>query len=149
VNSPPGITISTGDQSIARELESKLLASLREELPQSENSAIVLQANHTCGTLIGGLTGGISYGWLLVKVLWVSEAQRGRGLGRALLETAEAHAIKAGCHGAWLDTSNPTAKRFYERLEYEIFGQLNNSNDQTPSGHVRWFMRKALPLARE
>jgi len=43
-----------------------------------------------------------------------------------------------------LDTSNPTAKHFYSKLGYEVFGKLENLDEQFPSGHCRWFMKKAL-----
>jgi GNAT superfamily N-acetyltransferase len=39
-----------------------------------------------------------------VEPLWVSDAWRHRGIGRALLAQAEAHAVAQESHSAWLDT---------------------------------------------
>ena len=61
-----------------------------------------------------------------------------------MMARAEAKARAVGCHGAWLDTSNPEAMRFYAKLGYKPFGQLGNTPGQSPAGHRRWFMQKAL-----
>lgn len=138
------VTIAEGDPKVADTIETELLRSLRATLPQSENQGFVLSAKSTGGELAGGLTGSTSYGWLLIKSLWVAEAQRGKGLGRTLMDKAENKARDLGCHGAWLDTSSPDAMRFYRRLGYETFGQLANATGQPPETHRRWFMSKRL-----
>ncbi|WP_299615756.1 GNAT family N-acetyltransferase [Pelagibius sp.] len=130
--------------SVAETVETELLKALHAAQPQAENASFVLAARDPQGALVGGLTGTTSYGWLLVKTLWVDETQRGQGLGRALMDRAEERARQARCHGAWLDTSNPDAMAFYARLGYELFGELANTNGQQPTGHRRWFMRKTL-----
>jgi GNAT superfamily N-acetyltransferase len=68
----------------------------------------------------------------------VSEALRGRGVGRDLMAAAERHALEAGCRAVWLDTFQ--AHDFYLGLGYEAFGVL----DDYPAGQQRTFMRKAL-----
>jgi len=138
------VTIADDDPQLAGTIETKLLRSLRATLPQSDNQGFVLSAKSEDGNLVGGLTASASYGWLLVKTLWVAESQRGNGLGRALMAEAETKARDLGCHGAWLDTSSPDAMRFYQRLGYETFGQLSNATGQAPETHRRWFMKKAL-----
>ena len=138
------ITIVEDDPKLAGTIEAELLRSLRATLPQSDNQGFVLSARSERGELLGGLTASTSYGWLLVKNVWVAEAQRGKSLGRALMEKAETKARDLGCHGAWLDTSNPDAMLFYQRLGYETFGQLSNATGQTPETHRRWFMKKVL-----
>ncbi|KTS75405.1 acetyltransferase [Pseudomonas oryzihabitans] len=92
------------------------------------------------GTPLGGLWGYTSYGWLYVQLLALDEAVRGQGAGRELLLRAEAEAISRGCHGAWLDTHEFQARGFYERLGYELFGELADY----PPGFARYFLRKAL-----
>ena len=138
------VTIAEDDAEVAGRIEAELLRALRETLPQSNNDAFVLSARSKAGNLVGGLTASASYGWLLVKTLWVAQAQRSKGLGRALMDKAETKARDLGCQGAWLDTSSPDAMRFYQRLGYETFGQLSNAPGQTPETHRRWFMKKAL-----
>jgi len=138
------IVILEDDLEAARQIETELLKSLRATLEQSENLSFVLSARDPHGALAGGLTAFASYGWLLVKTLWVSDDFRNHGLGRSLMARAEKKAKALGCHSVWLDTSNPDAMRFYAKLGYETFGQLANSEEQHPSGHRRWFMKKQL-----
>lgn len=138
------ITIEDDDADTGACIEAELLHALRDALPQAENTSFVLSARDQAGALIGGLTASTSYGWLLIKTLWVTEAFRHRGLGRRFMVLAEEKARSAGCHGAWLDTSNPDAMRFYEKLGYARFGQLANRKEQPPAGHRRWFMEKRL-----
>ena len=140
-----GITIRNDDLDIGLKIEAELLRSLRKDLPQADNTSFVLTAKNPQDELVGGLIASASYGWLLVKSIWVSEAYRNRSLGRALLERAEEKAKRAGCHGAWLDTSNPAARKFYSKFGYEVFGELSNAKGQYPANHRRWFMKKALP----
>lgn len=95
------------------------------------------------GEALGGLWGYTGYGWLTVQLLAVGEAVRGQGAGRELLLRAEAEAISRGCHGAWLDTHEFQARGFYERLGYELFGELADY----PPGFARYFLRKTLTPA--
>ncbi|MEM7444813.1 MAG: GNAT family N-acetyltransferase [Pseudomonadota bacterium] len=138
------VAIAEEDDGAAELIEAELLKSLRLELPQSTNTSFVLTARDSEENLVGGLTASTSYGWLLVKTLWVKPSHRGKGLGQDLMAQAEAKALAAGCHGAWLDTSSPKARQFYERQGYEPFGQLSNEPGRAPEGHRRWFMQKAL-----
>lgn len=138
------IQVLEGNDVVARELESELLKSLGEVLLQSSNSSFVLAIRDPSNNLIGGLTASTSYGWLLVKILWVKDEYRGAGLGRSLMKHAEIKWIELGCHHIWLDTSNPQAMSFYQSLDYETFAQLSNAPDQYPPSHCRWFMKKSL-----
>jgi GNAT superfamily N-acetyltransferase len=92
------------------------------------------------GRLIGGLTADTVWGWLQVKLLWVTSEHRGKGYGAELLTAAEDEARRRGCHHALLDTFDFQARGLYELLGYEVFGTL----DDFPRGHRRFFMRKAL-----
>ncbi|MEO1250227.1 MAG: GNAT family N-acetyltransferase [Pseudomonadota bacterium] len=139
-----GVTIAEGDPNDAAAIEGELLRSLRSALPQSENTSIVLIIDNGSDGLVGGLTASTSYGWMLVKTLWIAESERGKGYARALMRNAEERARALGCHGAWLDTSNPAARRFYAQLGYQSFGQLENADGQHPPSHRRWFMKKHL-----
>ena len=85
------------------------------------------------------LAGETYCGWLFIKYLWVSDALRGKGIGRGLMRRAEALARERGCHSAWLDTFSFQSRRFYEKLGYEEFGRLDYRPD-----HQRHFMRKRL-----
>lgn len=136
------ITIAEDDVSISQRIDVELTKALRGGLPQAENTSFALSARDTEGKLVGGVMASTSYGWMLVKMLWIAEAHRGRGLGRDLMEQAEERARQIGCHGAWLDTSSPEAMRFYAGLGYVPFGELANAAGQHPETHSRWFMKK-------
>ncbi|MEM8569368.1 MAG: GNAT family N-acetyltransferase [Pseudomonadota bacterium] len=129
---------------VAKEIEENLLASLAEVNTQSTNATIVLSRRSPIGKLVAGVSGATSYGWFLVKLLWVHEDQRGTGIGRTLMLEAEEQARALSCHGAWLDTSNREARAFYLHLGYSDFGLLSNAPDHEPAGHCRWFMKKSL-----
>jgi GNAT superfamily N-acetyltransferase len=91
--------------------------------------------------IVAGLAGETYGGWLFVKLLWVRDDLRARGIGRELMVQAEKRAIERGCHAAWLDTFSFQARDFYEKLGYEEFGAL----DYAPR-HKRYFMKKRLVL---
>ena len=86
-----------------------------------------------------------SYGWLLVKMLWVDSAWRRTRVRTRLMAAVEEKGREIGCHAAWLDTSSAEARAFYLRLGYTVFGTLENEGGDVPAGHTRWFMRKRLP----
>lgn len=129
---------------VSKEIEENLLASLAVLNAQSVNSTIVLSKRDTAGSLLAGVSGSTSYGWFLVKLLWVHEELRGSGVGKTLMLETEQRAKFLGCHGVWLDTSNQEAREFYLRLGYSDFGVLSNTQGSEPVGHRRWFMKKSL-----
>ncbi|HEV7434791.1 MAG TPA: GNAT family N-acetyltransferase [Pseudorhizobium sp.] len=91
----------------------------------------------------GGLIAQLYWDWMHVEILAVPERWRGRGLGRALLERAEAAAAAEGCTGAWVDTYSFQSPGFYERMGYGAFGRLPNY----PAGEERIFFAKQLTAA--
>ena len=138
------ITLESDTGEFVSEIERSLLASLGSAAPRGDYAPIAVLARDKGGALLGGLIGSTSYGWLLIKMLWVTEAARGCGLGTRLMATAEAAALARGCHGAWLDTSSGRARGFYEGLGYQPFGALENAVGEHPEGHRRSFLRKRL-----
>jgi GNAT superfamily N-acetyltransferase len=95
------------------------------------------------GGVVGGLVGISYYDWLIVEMLYVPEALRGRGLGARLMAAAEAVAAARGCRGVWLDTGSPQALRFYGWLGYAVFATLPDQ----PLGHPRHFLAREAPRA--
>jgi GNAT superfamily N-acetyltransferase len=95
-------------------------------------------ARNVSGALQAGVMGTMSWTWLFIEAVWVSDTLRGQGVGRQLMAKAEAHARAHGCHSVWLDTFQ--AREFYLALGYEAFGAL----DDYPAGQTRAFMRKRL-----
>lgn len=93
------------------------------------------------GKVVAGLNGHSDWGWLFVKLLWVSEKYRNSGLGRKLMMSAEAEAKRRKCQAIWLDTFAFQAPKFYEKLGYRKFGELIDY----PKGYKRYFYTKKLP----
>jgi ribosomal protein S18 acetylase RimI-like enzyme len=92
------------------------------------------------GKVCGGVLGESGWDWLHIHILWVAEAERCQGYGRALLARAEAEARERGCRGVHLDTHEFQAPAFYQRHGYEVFGVL----DDYPVGARRYFLTKTL-----
>lgn len=132
------------DLQFANVLEAKPRQELRDASKQGENTSFSLQLGSSDGALLGGLSASTSYGWLLIKVIFVEPSARGHWYGRGLLEDAIKRAKGLGCHSVWLDTSNPLAHRFYLKQGFETFGSLSNESDCAPSRHQRWFMKRAI-----
>ncbi|OCJ09378.1 acetyltransferase [Rhizobium sp. AC44/96] len=98
----------------------------------------VLVRDRAGGDVIGGLYAMDGYGWAFIKFLVVPEGYRGAGLGTRLMAEAEAIARQRGYLGVWLDTFEFQAKPFYEKLGYEVFGQLEGG----PGAFARYFFKK-------
>ena len=92
------------------------------------------------GTLVGGLVGATYWQWLYVDIFWIHESYRGGGYGRSLITAAEQEAIKRGCQYVYLDTFSFQAPEFYQKLGYDVFGELADF----PTGHTRFFLQKDL-----
>lgn len=94
------------------------------------------------GAITGGLSGETSRGWLFIRLLYVPEEWRGRGLGLRLLEMAEAEARRRGCTGMQIDTMSPEALRLYQRFGFAIAGEMP---DLTGGLTLTW-LTKRLPF---
>ena len=70
------------------------------------------------GTIVAGVSGYTWGGCCYVTHLWVSEPLRSRGLGRDLLEAAEAHAKARACRIVLLSSHSFQAPGFYEKMGY-------------------------------
>jgi GNAT superfamily N-acetyltransferase len=95
--------------------------------------------------IVAGLYGHTGLGWLYIDVLWVEQKLRSKGVGRQLLEAAESEALNRGCHDVYLYTYSFQKPIFYEKLGYQIFGQLDNF----PNEHTKYFMKKTLTKRSE
>lgn len=105
-----------------------------------QHRPLAVFARADSGHVVGGLVGDTVWGWLHVRQLWVTAAERGKGYGKALLRVAEDEAMRQGCRHAWLDTFDFQAREFYQRLGYAVFGSLADF----PHQHVRFFMTRVL-----
>ena len=100
----------------------------------------VFERDASNGDVVAGLYGFTWGDWLEIKLVWVRPDHRGRGLGRRLVETAEAEARARGCHSAWLDSYSFQAPGMYEKLGYRAFGRLQHY----PDAAERVFLTRSL-----
>lgn len=93
------------------------------------------------GVVIGGLLGGIgSWNGFEIRILWVKEAHRGKGIGSQLLQYAENEARQKGATIAMLDTFSFQAEAFYLKHGYKAVGEIKDF----PQGHRRIYFSKLL-----
>jgi [ribosomal protein S18]-alanine N-acetyltransferase len=81
-----------------------------------------------------------------IRSVAVREDWRGRGLGSRLIAFAESRIFLDHPNVFLLVSSfNTRAKALYERLDYEVIGELR---DYAVRGHSEWLLRKSIsPLA--
>ena len=94
------------------------------------------------GKIIGGINGESYWGRLHVANLWVWEVFRSQGVGRQLVELAEAIALERRCLGVDLDTMSFHAPGFYEKLGYRRVGVVGNYR----GGYQRYYYSKELEV---
>lgn len=87
---------------------------------------VTVCARDVDGALLGGAVGGTFLDWLWVEVLWVSESERGNGLGTRILEAFEAEGKRLGATRCLLDTMAYQAEGFYLERGYKEFGRIPN-----------------------
>lgn len=92
------------------------------------------------GEVAAGLTADIVWGAMYIDILWVNENLRGQGIGTQLMQRAEAAARQMGLNFVWLGTFSFQALGFYEKIGYEIIGQVGNY----PPGYAYYTLRKDL-----
>jgi GNAT superfamily N-acetyltransferase len=123
---------------------SAILAQLRDynhaRAGATEVMPLAVLLHNERGDVVGGLHAVSAYDWLIVELVFVPDAMRGRGVGSALLARAEEIARARSCTGVWLDTFSFQARGFYERLGYQLFGTIEDH----PAGAERYFLKKML-----
>lgn len=95
------------------------------------------------GIEIGGILAGIGY-WkgLEIKILWVKEEYRKKGIGTQILKHTERVAVEKGAKISMLDTFDFQAEEFYLKNGYKPIGELKGF----PEGHRRIYFSKQLAV---
>lgn len=94
------------------------------------------------GIIRAGLCGYTWGGCCYVSYLWIEQAERGRGLGAALLLAAEEHAKAKGCVVMFVTSHSFQAPGFYERMGYERLAVVHDH----PVGHASVFLARRLDV---
>jgi GNAT superfamily N-acetyltransferase len=97
------------------------------------------------GALVAGVDGFTWGGYAHVELLWVSAPFRCQGLGRRLLEAAEAEARERGCTSIVLSSHEFQAPGFYARYGYDLVGETGD----TPTGYRVFHFQKRLAAEGE
>lgn len=95
------------------------------------------------GTVVGGIRAACYWNTLHVELLWLSEALRGRGAGRALMARAEEFAREKGFGLALVETTSWQARPFYEKCGYACIATIPDR----PRGHTSYTLTKRLDAA--
>lgn len=101
-------------------IEYNLSKLLDEEKNSDKDISFILRDK--AGTILGGLTGKISWHNLHIDFLWVDDSLRGKGYGKELLESAEIFAKENKCKLILLHTFSFQAPGFYQKYGYQIVG---------------------------
>ena len=101
---------------------------------------LAVRLTDDAGAVIAGGVGKTFGLWLLIDVIWVSEANRGQDLGTKVLKALEDAARTRGCAHALLDTLGFQARPFYERFGYNV----RWTQEHYPRDGHKFFMTKDL-----
>lgn len=99
-----------------------------------------VMARDAAGVLQGGIRATCYWNTLHIELLWLSEDVRGSGIGRKLIDQAEAFAIENKCENAFVETTSWQAKPFYEKNGYRLMATLHDR----PKGHSTHYLSKLL-----
>ena len=109
------------------------------DLPsEDEDQLVAVYLRRDDGTIGGGVEANIYWDGVEIELLWVSEELRGAGFGTRLMQEVEQQAKDKGAGIAFLKTGE--ARKFYEKLGYEVFGIL----EDRPIGTKLYYMKKRL-----
>lgn len=133
----PGLNVEATE---CAELAARLGAEIAARFGPREEAPLSITMRDGAGALLGGLNGVTHWRWLYIRHLWVAESQRGRGLARRLMESAERAALSRGAIGAYIDTFDPRVAGFYERIGFSRIGEIADF----PLGGRRIYLSKRL-----
>ena len=92
------------------------------------------------GVMYAGICGHTWGGTCEIKLLWMDEAYRRRGLGSRLLRAAEEEARRRGCTQMLLSTHSFQAPLFYRSHGFRELVRI----DDYPRGHASIILMKSL-----
>ncbi len=121
-------------------LEERLYEFNRAATGRDDGEGLAFVLREEAGRTIGAAAG---YSWAGVSELrqmWVDEAFRGRGYGRALVEAFVAEAERRGVKRIWVASYDFQAPGLYERFGFVRMAEFEG----WPEGHVNVLLCKML-----
>jgi ribosomal protein S18 acetylase RimI-like enzyme len=122
------------------DLSANEIAAIERRLYEHNREATEARDGRDLGFVICDATGDVvgaalGYSWAGIaelKQLWVAEGHRGRGMGRALLDSFVDEARRRGVRRIWLASYDFQAPLFYERAGFVRVSDLKD----WPIGHT-------------
>ncbi len=105
-----------------------------------EDTKFAVFAKDDNGKVLGGIRACAFWNYCIIELLWISENTRGMGIGAKLIEAAEKFALEKGFSYMRTETLSFQARPFYEKLGYQVFGELPNY----PKGYTTYCLYKTL-----
>ncbi len=122
-------------------LEDRLYEHNRGRVGRDDGRLFAFLVRDARGEIVAGLSGWTWAGACEIRTLWVHEALRGQGHGRALLRAAEREATARGCTVILLASYDFQAPGFYEKCGFQVAWRLG----EFPPGHENVDLVKRLP----
>jgi ribosomal protein S18 acetylase RimI-like enzyme len=134
------IEFGTDSQQVIQLLEDKIYEHNSTEVNKDDGCFFSRIVRDESKDIIGGIAG-----WTWARVceitqLWVDENVRKNGIGKILLEAAEAEAKSKGCLAILVRSYSFQAPHFYEKNGYKIEHILNGF----PQGYSYYILRKRI-----
>ncbi len=134
------LDVSNADHGLRARLDAEIIEFNEGATGYTDGTLLCIAARGTGGELRGGLYGWTWGGCGYIDLLWVREDQRGSGLGRRLLASAEQEIRDRGCDQVALCTHSFQAPDFYARHGYRECGRI----PAYPRGHDQIQLVKRL-----
>jgi len=134
------VEVTDRDDRLADELEEAIYAFNVEVTGFDDGRGLFVSFRDPDGSLVAGLSGWTWGGCAVIDKLWVRSDRRGRGLGRTLLDAAEAEARSRGCAQVVTASHSFQAPDMYERRGYRECGRAEGY----PTGHAEVYLTKDL-----
>ncbi len=127
---------------LSRGIQSYNQRFLPDEVALEADNYFAVFARDAHGQVCGGIRANAFWDYCIIELLWLADNCRGHGVGRQLLEAAEAHALAQGFSAVRVETLDFQAKPFYEKLGYTVYGELADH----PKGHTTYCLVKRLKV---
>lgn len=134
------LDVTDADNGLRDRLNAEIIAFNEAATGYTDGQLLCITARGAGGDLRGGLYGWTWGGCGYIDLLWVTEDQRGAGLGSRLLAAAEQEARRRGCGQVALSTHSFQAPGFYARFGYRECGRI----PAYPRGHTQIQLVKHL-----
>jgi ribosomal protein S18 acetylase RimI-like enzyme len=121
-------------------VEDRLYEYNRTVTGRADGEGIGFVIRDTAGRTVGVAAGYTWAGVSEIKQMWVDEAYRGRGYGRALLDAMIVESRRRGAQRIWVASYEFQAPGMYERAGFKRMAEFEG----WPEGHVNVILCKTL-----